>query len=491
MQTTVPADLAALRAAADRPLIALLWAHLPLVAVLSLAVGAAPWMALICALLLAAGPTAARAAFGSGFPTAACVAVGMAGMPALIVAQLAGHPWQIDAHMYFFALLALLTAYADWRVLVVGAGAIAVHHLAGNFAFAAFVFPGGADLGRVVLHAVVVVVETAALGFIAWRIVRAIAEASAARDAADAARAEADRLSGERLAMEQRLQAERHRVVEDLAASFEAGFASGLASVQDASSAAGASAVEVGRIAEATRGQAQAVARSAQAATDTVAAIATATEALTAAVADISGRLDDSARLAQEGVVEAEATNGTVSGLVDLADRIGTVVSLISDIASQTNLLALNATIEAARAGEAGKGFAVVASEVKNLASQTANATEEISRQVGEIQAVARDSASAISGIGGRIRDIHAVVSAIATAVQQQGAATREIAGNIQQASASAADVSATIRIVADSAEAISQKAGGATGQARAAASAVERLRGDLARFVGDLRKAT
>src|SRR5690606_3955923 len=119
--------------------------------------------------------------------------------------------------------------------------------------------------------------------------------------------------------------------------------------------------------------------------------------------------------------------NQQVQGLADAAQRIGEVVQLITDIASQTNLLALNATIEAARAGEAGKGFAVVASEVKNLANETAKATDEITGQIAGIQQATKAAVEAIRSIGQTISQINEIATTIASAVEEQGAATQEI----------------------------------------------------------------
>ena len=124
-----------------------------------------------------------------------------------------------------------------------------------------------------------------------------------------------------------------------------------------------------------------------------------------------------------------------MAGLANSATHIGEVLGLISDIANQTNLLALNATIEAARAGDAGKGFAVVASEVKNLATQTARATSEISSQIGDIQTATRESVIAIKEISQIIFNMDEISSAIATAMTQQADATRDIAQNVQNAS--------------------------------------------------------
>lgn len=149
--------------------------------------------------------------------------------------------------------------------------------------------------------------------------------------------------------------------------------------------------------------------------------------------------------MARKAVEEAQRTNETVEGLAAAAQKIGDVVNLINDIASQTNLLALNATIKAARAGEAGKGFAVVASEVKNLATQTATAIEEIGSQITAIQAATTGAVGAIKGIRETIERMSEISGGIASAVEEQGAATQEITRNVREAASGTREVSTNI----------------------------------------------
>src|SRR5205823_2475962 len=146
---------------------------------------------------------------------------------------------------------------------------------------------------------------------------------------------------------------------------------------------------------------------------------------------EISRQVQESARIANDAVQQAQQTDARINQLSTAAGRIGDVIKLITAIAEQTNLLALNATIEAARAGEAGRGFAVVASEVKQLAAQTAKATDEIATQIAGMQTATQDSVAAIKEIGTTIGRISSIASSIAAAVEEQGAATQEIARNV------------------------------------------------------------
>ena len=184
-----------------------------------------------------------------------------------------------------------------------------------------------------------------------------------------------------------------------------------------------------------------------------LAAMAARTTTLDVGTGVVDLRYENPLYLAEEAAAEASRTETKVRALTDAAVRIGDVVNLIRAIAEQTNLLALNATIEAARAGDAGKGFAVVASEVKQLAEQTAKATEEIGRKIAEVQSATTLAVESISHIVQTIDRIQRTSEAIAGAVEEQGAATGEIAQNTQRAAAGTADVTQTITGVGAAAE--------------------------------------
>jgi methyl-accepting chemotaxis protein len=299
-----------------------------------------------------------------------------------------------------------------------------------------------------------------------------------------------DKMKAEQKAMEIKSAEDKRRAMNDLASGFESSVGQIVTLVSSAATELNASAENLSAIADETSRQTTTVAAATEEASVSVQTVASSAEELTASIAEISRQVAEQTRIAQAAVEEAKRTDSTVASLSQAAQQIGEVVSLIQEIAEQTNLLALNATIEAARAGEAGKGFAVVASEVKNLASQTAKATEDISKQVGMIQHVSNDAVTAIRQIGVTIEKVSTITTQISAAMDQQSAATKEIAHSVQQAAAGTAEVSSTITSVTQAAD----ESRGASGQvldaARELATQAEGLRKEVASFVDTVRSS-
>ena len=248
-------------------------------------------------------------------------------------------------------------------------------------------------------------------------------------------------------------QAERQTQLESMTREFASGIDGMVRALTDEAGLIRTNAQALNDCAGDVRGRAAAVSTAAGEARGNVESVAAATEQLTVSIQEIRRRMDRASSIVGDAEQQAQSTNTVMQSLNAAASRIGEVVHLITEIASQTNLLALNATIEAARAGEAGKGFAVVASEVKQLASQTARATEEISAQIGAIQQETGRAVDAIGGIVTIIGQINQISAEVATAVGQQSSVTNDIARNVQQAAGATQTVSHTISGVSDTAE--------------------------------------
>ncbi len=298
------------------------------------------------------------------------------------------------------------------------------------------------------------------------------------------------RLQAEQDAQKDRAAAERHQTMNALADSFESTVMGIVEAVTTQSTDLETSAQTLSSVASQTEQQAATVAAASEEASVNVQTVASATNQLSASVQEISRRVAESAAIATEAVRESDHVNAIVSGLADAVQKIGEVVKLITDIASQTNLLALNATIEAARAGEMGKGFAVVAGEVKNLATQTARATEDIGAQIGAVRGATDDAVGAIRTISSTIGRVNQISAAISAAIEEQGAATQEIARNVQEAAAGVGEVSVNIASVTQA----SSETGNASSQvlvaARHLSELAERLRHDVGAFIATVRKA-
>ena len=211
--------------------------------------------------------------------------------------------------------------------------------------------------------------------------------------------------------------------------------------------------------AEETAAQANVVSAASEQVSKNVSSVASAAEEMQASIREISKNANESARVARNAVRTAQQTNETVKKLGESSSEIGNVIKVITSIAQQTNLLALNATIEAARAGEAGKGFAVVANEVKELAKQTARATEDIGRKIDAIQGDTTGAVKAIEEIGGIINQINDISNSIASAVEEQTVTTNEIGRSVTEAAKGVNDIARNIGSVATAAQNTTQGA--------------------------------
>ncbi|WP_407529569.1 methyl-accepting chemotaxis protein [Methylobacterium oryzisoli] len=473
-----------------RILTVLLWAHVPVAAAAGFLLGTSVLGPTLAAVLLAGTATAMGWRDPIGGPARFVSAAALVGMAAVLLAASAGHPWQIDLHMYFFACLAVLVGWCDWRVILVGAAVTAVHHLAFDVAMPALVFPGGATgtIERVLLHAGIVAIETGVLIWICRTLEGAFAVLTASEQAARAQMEQLTRLEREAAGIRDGAEAARRAATLQLADAFEATIGGVVSTVSAAAAGLQATAQEMSATAQRTAEQSAAVASGAQDTSGTIGLAAAAAAQLGASVEAISRQVSGSSDLAQAAVAEADRTGTLVRDLSEAATRIGDVVGLISSIASQTNLLALNATIEAARAGEAGRGFAVVAAEVKDLAGQTAKATDEISSQIARIQGATGQAVAAIAAISGRIREINGVATVIAAAVEEQGAATQEIVRTVDHAASGSDTVTAMIGGIAGAAGGTGDAAGRLLSSASALSRQAEHLDAEVERFVATVR---
>jgi methyl-accepting chemotaxis protein len=284
---------------------------------------------------------------------------------------------------------------------------------------------------------------------------------------------------------------EQQRIImNNMADEFENSVGDVITAVSGAATQMLASSSQMTSTADQTNERSLTVATASEQASANVETVASAAEELSASINEISRQVSESSTLAANAVKEAQTSHDAVQGLVVSSKQIGEVVELITDIAEQTNLLALNATIEAARAGEAGKGFAVVAAEVKNLANQTARATEQIGGQITEIQNATEGAATAIEGITTTIGRVDEIATTIASAVEEQSAATNEIARNVEQASRGTSEVSSNIASVTEAAKETGQAAVEIKGAAQELSNHSETLKSKVDDFLGTVRAA-
>lgn len=300
---------------------------------------------------------------------------------------------------------------------------------------------------------------------------------------------EMKRMEGEQEESVRRTAEEKRQQMAELADNFESSVKSIAQRVADAGGTMEGSAGEVSQAIAQTHDQAAAVAAASTEASANVQTVAAATSELTASIQEISRQIAISNDKSRDASQRAEQSVALMGNLRKAVGEITEVVQLIQDIAEQTNLLALNATIEAARAGDAGKGFAVVASEVKNLATQTAQATERVSERVAAIQQETDSASVNMESVSKVIEELGEISASIAAAMEEQTSATQEIARNIEEASVSADDVARNIEGVNSSAEVSGGAADAVSGRARELSTQIQNLNRQVEEFLVEVRQ--
>jgi methyl-accepting chemotaxis protein len=297
-------------------------------------------------------------------------------------------------------------------------------------------------------------------------------------------------LEQKQAAMKQRSEQEKREALIGLADRFDASVGQLVGLMASGAGELEATAKSMTGTAESTNNRATAVSTAATQASSRVQTVATAAEELSSSITEISRQVAQSAEVTGRAVESARRTDTIVRALADGAQQIEHVAELISSIAGQTNLLALNATIEAARAGDAGRGFAVVAAEVKTLASQTAQATQEIGDRIAQIQNATKEAVGAIAGITTTIEEVGAIAATIGSAIEEQGAATAEIARNVTQTAEATRDVTTNIGGVSTAANETGSAASHVLTAASNLSKQAEQLSSEVNTFLAGVRAA-
>jgi methyl-accepting chemotaxis protein len=317
-----------------------------------------------------------------------------------------------------------------------------------------------------------------------------IGEMAQAVDVLRANSLEAEKLKEQQQAAEQKAAEDKKRDLHQMADQIETSIGEMVSTLASASTELEHTARGMTSLADATNNESQTVADAATSATENVETMASAANELSSAIQEVTEQITSAAKLTVDSQTASQQTKDQMITLGEAADRIGSVMQLIQEIAEQTNLLALNATIEAARAGEAGKGFAVVASEVKDLANQTAKATEEISGHVTRVQEETAQASQSMAQINQKIGEINQVTAAVSAAIEEQSSATQEISRSSDMTAEMNRSVSASINKVQSSSAETGDAANQVLSSAEELSKTSEQLRSVVGEFVSTIRAA-
>ncbi|MFC5421636.1 methyl-accepting chemotaxis protein [Bosea eneae] len=479
-----------LRARFARLLIALLWANVALLLIGTPSGGPAQANLTAMGAALAIMGTLAWRIDRIGWVTRQVTSVVLVGQVMLLVYAFAGHPYQADLHMYFFAMLAVLAGWLDWRIFLPATLAITVHHLALSFVYSAGVFPGGGDLRRALLHGAIVTVQAGALSWIVWALRLAVEASERERSEAQTARAVADEARRDVAETTAQAASERRRMLHDLANEFERNIAAIARAVIASISSLRAASQQMRDGAAEVSQRSTAASEASRQSSSNVIAITAATSELADSFTEVDRQVNEASRLVGDTTQQALTVLDRVGDLSRKVHEIGNVTNVISTIARHTNLLALNASIEAARIGSMGGGFAVVAHEIKGLADETWRATEQIQSQIDAIGVSGADAVQAIDAMTATIETLNQISRAVAIVVEKQNVATAGIAENVRRAASETVTAGGHIdivnRVAGETGEAAHHVADSADALARQSAD----LDTEVAQFLGRIRAA-
>lgn len=446
------------------------WAVLAIITLVAVVVQGSAWSVLAIGAAANIGPSLMALRKRHDAEARAMVGTLAAIMPALLVYALRGHGWQMDSHMYFFVALAALTVLCDWRPIAIASILIAAHHLVLEWAAPAWVFAGEGNLGRVLFHAIAVILQFAVLSYVTARLAGLLAAQDAAvvtsgRLAAEAqeerarvqealaiakeAEAVAERARRQSRDIERRHAEERRDELLMLAGDFERSVAGIAIAIEKATGQLEASSIELDDLSGAAGREAGDVAANTEEATEEIRRVADAIAALGTSIGAIAAAAQQQRTLTALGRERGERSSITIAALATYAEQIGGFIDEIRGIAAKTNLLALNATIEASRAGDAGRGFAVVAGEVKGLAAETARASDRITDILNHVRTTAEASVADARTVEESIVEVSHAASEIAAGAEDQRILATDIGASATRASESAERIEGRIGALA------------------------------------------